>query len=69
MDISFKGVRKKSRVKWEVELMGIMRGKRIYFWRTSSKSLTRDYLEEVGIKVKEFGCRIRQITFDWRRKL
>ena len=66
--MDFKGVRKKSRVLWEVELMGIMRGKRIYFWRTSSKNLTRDVMKEAGLDVNRWGAEISQLTFRRIRK-
>ena len=68
MDIQLKGVRKKSRNKFEIELMGIMRGKRFYFWRTSSNCLTREFMEKAGINVNKYGAETRQLTFYRIRK-
>ena len=48
--------------------MGILRGKRIYFWRTSSKNLTRDVMKEAGLDVNKYGAEIRQLTFRRIRK-
>ena len=62
MDIQLKDVRKKSRNKFEIELMGIMRGKRFYFWRTSSNCLTREF------NVNKYGAETRQLTFRIRKR-
>ena len=67
MNISVKGVRKKSRILWEVKPIN---GKwpKLHFWRTDSYTITRDIIKEAGLDVDNYGAKISQLTFRIRKK-
>ena len=64
MDIQLKGVRKKSRVLWEV----ISSDQILLFWRTSRYSITRDIIKKAGLNVDKYGAVTYQLTFRIRKK-
>ena len=64
MDIQLKGVRKKSRVLWEV----ISSDQILLFWRTSRYSITRDIMKKAGLNVDKHGAVTYQLTFRIRKK-
>ena len=64
MDIQLKGVRKKSRVLWEV----ISSDQILLFWRTSRYSITRDIMKKAGLNVDKHGAVTYQLTFRRIRK-
>ena len=64
MDIQLKGVRKKSRVLWEV----ISSDQILLFWRTSRYSITRDIIKKAGLNVDKYGAVTYQLTFRRIRK-
>lgn len=59
IDIKFKGIRKKSRYKFVVDLFRF--DKKYYFWRTSRECLTRDYFDRIGIgdEIRKYGGTIK----------
>lgn len=66
MDIRFKGVRKKSRILWEVKQLNHS-GPILRFWRTCRYNITRDIMKEAGLDVNRYGAKISQLTFRIRR--
>jgi hypothetical protein len=69
MDIQLKGVRKKSRVLWEVKPFSeLSSDQRLLFWRTGKHSITRETIIAAGINVKKYGAITRQLTFRDRRR-
>ena len=66
MDIKVKGVRKKTRIKWEVSLFTV--GNSYTFWRTDRYSITRDVMKEAGLDVNKYGAVTSQLTFRIRKK-
>ena len=67
MDIKFKGVRKKSRILWEVKPMN-GNWPKLHFWRTGRYNITRDVMKEAGLDVNRWGAEISQLTFRRIRK-
>ena len=67
MDIRFKGVRKKSRILWEVKPMN-GNWPKLHFWRTGRYNITRDLMKEAGLDVNKYGAEIFQLTFRIRKK-
>jgi hypothetical protein len=69
MDIQLKGVRKKSRILWEVKPFSeLSSDQRLLFWRTGKYSITRETIIAAGINVEKYGAVTRQLTFRDRRR-
>ena len=69
MDIQLKGVRKKSRVLWEVKPFSeLSSDQRLLFWRTGKYGITRETMIAEGLDVNRHGVVIRQLTFKDRRR-
>ena len=64
MDIQLKGVRKKSRVLWEV----ISSDQILLFWKTDKYSIIRDIMKKAGLNVDKYGAVTYQLTFRIRKK-
>ena len=62
-----KGVRKKSRVLWEVKPLNHS-GPILRFWRTGKYSITRETMIAAGLDVNRYGAETRQLTFYRIRK-
>lgn len=62
MDIKVKGVRKKSRTKWEVKPIN-GNWPKLHFWRTSRYNITRETVIAAGLDVDKYGAVIFQLTF------
>ena len=67
MDIKIKGVRKKSRILWEVKPMN-GNWPKLHFWRTGRYNITRDVMKEAGLDVNKYGAVTSQLTFRIRKK-
>ena len=68
MDIQLKGVRKKSRVLWEVKPFSeLSSDQRLLFWRTGKYSITRETMIAAGLDVNRCGAETIQLTFRFKR--
>ena len=67
MDIRFKGVRKKSRILFEVRPLNHS-GPILRFWRTGRYNITRDIMKEARLDVNKYGAVTSQLTFRIRKK-
>ena len=69
MDTKLRGIRKRSRVLWEVRPFdGLSSDQRLLFWRTGKYSITQETITAAGIDVGKYGAVTRQLTFRDRRR-
>ena len=67
MDTKLRGIRKKSRILWEVRPLNHS-GLILRFWRTGKYSITRETMIAAGLDVNRYGAETRQLTFYRIRK-